>query len=150
MVSLHPHKLTFPPPPCVCRFEKRIHLPLPGKPERVALFRICLGALNLAPDVSLDALADLTEHYSGADVAVVCKHAAYAPMRAKQAAVAKLYPPGEAFAQYIAAIKGAEAEVRAQPLVHADFLDAIAANKPSASGEGLKRFAEYAAEHGAV
>ena len=132
------------------RFEKRIHIPLPGAPERVLLFRLCLRGIALAGDVALEALAARTEHYSGSDCAVVAKHAAYAPMRHKQAALAAAFPGSERMRERIAAIKAAEGEVKATPISMADLLEAVAANRPSASVEGLARFVEYAREHGAT
>jgi SpoVK/Ycf46/Vps4 family AAA+-type ATPase len=132
------------------RFEKRIHIPLPGAPERVLLFRLCLRGIALAADVALEALAARTEHYSGSDCAVVAKHAAFAPMRHKQAALALAFPGSERMRERIAAIKAAEAEVKATPISMGDLLEAVAANRPSASVEGLARFVEYAREHGAT
>jgi len=116
----------------------------------VELFNLCLRGLTLGADVDLPALAARAAHYSGADIATVAKHAAYAPMRAKQAEVARLFPRADQIRDRIAAIKAGEADVKAQPITHDDLLDAVAANKPSASTEGLKRFEEYAAEHGAT
>lgn len=131
------------------RFEKRIYIPLPGPEERKALFRLCLKDIRMADDVDLEALAAATEHYSGADLAVVAKHAAYAPMRHKQAEVAKLFPRPDQVRDRIAAIQAAEWEVKTAPIHHGDLMDAVGANKPSASNENLKRFEEYAADHGA-
>jgi SpoVK/Ycf46/Vps4 family AAA+-type ATPase len=104
----------------------------------------------MGSDVDLEALAAQTEHYSGADIAVVAKHAAYSPMRHKQAEVALLFPRPEQLKERLAAIKAGEAEVKAQPICHRDLLDAIAANKPSASNDGLQKFEEYARQHGAT
>jgi katanin p60 ATPase-containing subunit A1 len=132
------------------RFEKRIYIPLPGPVERVALFRICLRTIRLGADVDLDALARLTDHYSGADIAVVCKHAAYAPMRHKQAEVGRAFPRPDQIRDRIMAIKAAEEEVKTAPIARADFEEAVGANKPSASVSNLKRFDDYAAEHGAT
>ena len=132
------------------RFQKRIHIPLPGPAERSLLFKLCLSGLTLAEDVDLGRLAALTEHYSGADVAVVAKHAAYAPMRHKQAEVAKQFPSPTQIKERIAAIKAGEGEVKARPIGMADLLEAVAANKPSASAMNLKAFERYAVEHGAT
>ncbi len=132
------------------RFEKRIHIPLPGPEERKALFRICLRDIRMGEDVDMGALAALTDNYSGADIAVVCKHAAYAPMRHKQAEVGRLFPRPDQLRERIGAIQAAEAAVKAAPIARADFEDAVAANKPSATNANLKRFDEYAAEHGAT
>ncbi len=125
------------------RFEKRIYIPLPGLEERVALLRITLRELALAEGVDLSALAAATEHYSGADMAVVAKHAAYAPMRRLQGEVSKRFPRADQVRDRIAAIQAAEADVSAAPITHGDLLEAIGANKPSASTDGLRRFEEF-------
>ena len=132
------------------RFEKRIYIPLPGIEERIALFRICLKDIKLAEDVNLRTLAQLTDHYSGADIAVVCKHAAYCPMRQKQAEVAKAFPRSDQIRERIEAIKASENEVRNAPITLRNFEEAITSNKPSASNANLKQFEIYAAEHGAT
>lgn len=132
------------------RFEKRIYIPLPGPPERQSMFRICLRDIRMGDDVDLDRLANITENYSGADIAVVCKHAAYAPMRHKQAEVARLFPRADQIRDRIAAIQASETEVKTAPIAMVDFEDAIAANRPSASVSNLKKFEEYAVEHGAT
>jgi katanin p60 ATPase-containing subunit A1 len=131
------------------RFEKRIYIPLPGAAERVTLFRLMLKSLTLGPDVDFARLAELTPHYSGADIAVVAKAASYAPMRKKQASLAIAFPRPEQIREKIAALKACEAEVSSSPIVMADFIESVAANKPSASHEGLSRFVEYSKEHGA-
>jgi hypothetical protein len=64
--------------------------------------------------------------------------------------VAALYPGADRVRERVAAIKAGEAAVKATPITMADFVEAVAANRPSASLEGLARFAEYAREHGAT
>jgi len=132
------------------RFEKRIYIPLPGAPERVTLFRLLLNTLILGSDVDFSKLAELTSNYSGADIAVVAKHASYAPMRRKQAALALAYPKPDQIREKIIALKACEAEVSSSPIVMADFVEAVASNKPSASHEGLAKFVAYSKEHGAT
>lgn len=51
---------------------------------------------------------------------------------------------------YINALVAAEEEIKQTPILQEDLEDAIAANRPSAGVEGLKRFDEYKNDHGAV
>jgi transitional endoplasmic reticulum ATPase len=57
------------------RFDKLIHIPPPGREARKEIFRIHTKKTPLAEDVDFERLADLTEGYTGADVAAVCKTA---------------------------------------------------------------------------
>eukprot|EP00752_Nemacystus_decipiens_P008068 g7212.t1 len=63
------------------RLEKRIYIPLPTEVGRKELFRINLGDVEVDDDVDLDTLANLTDGYSGADVAIVCRDAAMMSVR---------------------------------------------------------------------
>eukprot|EP01063_Lacrimia_lanifica_P033065 TRINITY_DN5799_c0_g6_i1.p1 TRINITY_DN5799_c0_g6~~TRINITY_DN5799_c0_g6_i1.p1 ORF type:complete len:710 (+),score=225.53 TRINITY_DN5799_c0_g6_i1:88-2130(+) len=63
------------------RLEKRIYIPLPEAEARVELFSINLKDLQLAPDVSVEGLAAMTDGYSGADIHQVCRDASMGPMR---------------------------------------------------------------------
>ncbi len=54
------------------RFDKLIYVPPPDKPARKEIFKIHLRKTPLAEDVDLDRLAELTEGYTGADIAGVC------------------------------------------------------------------------------
>jgi katanin p60 ATPase-containing subunit A1 len=132
------------------RFEKRIYIPLPGPEERKVLLRLCLQKIKLADGIDTDALASLLNNYSGADIAVVCKHAAYAPMRHKQAEVQRKFPRADQMRERVLAIQAAEAEIMNAGITQTDFEEAIAANKPSASGGNLKHFEEYARDHGST
>jgi AAA+ superfamily predicted ATPase len=132
------------------RFEKRIYIPLPGPEERKVLLRLCLQKIKLADGIDTDALAALLNNYSGADIAVVCKHAAYAPMRHKQAEVLRKFPRADQMRERVLAIQAAEAEIMNAGITQSDFEEAINANKPSASGGNLKHFEEYARDHGST
>ena len=57
------------------RFDKLIYVPPPDKSARKEIFSIHLRKTPLAEDVDLDKLAELTEGYTGADIAGVCKTA---------------------------------------------------------------------------
>ena len=63
------------------RLEKRIYIPLPSTEGRRKLFEINLKDVNKEKDVNIFELVRLTEGYSGADIANVCREAAMMPMR---------------------------------------------------------------------
>jgi katanin p60 ATPase-containing subunit A1 len=63
------------------RLEKRIYIPLPSTEGRRKLFEINLKDVSKEKDVNMSELVRLTEGYSGADIANVCREAAMMPMR---------------------------------------------------------------------
>ena len=63
------------------RLEKRIYIPLPSTEGRRKLFEINLKDVSKEKDVNITELVRLTEGYSGADIANVCREAAMMPMR---------------------------------------------------------------------
>jgi transitional endoplasmic reticulum ATPase len=58
------------------RFDYVLDLPLPDRADRREILAIHAGGLPLADDVNLEEVADLTEGWTGADLALVCKKAA--------------------------------------------------------------------------
>ena len=65
------------------RLEKRVYIPLPEKEGRLQLFRINLKTVALQEDINWEKLVEITEGYSGADLANVCREAALMPLRRK-------------------------------------------------------------------
>jgi katanin p60 ATPase-containing subunit A1 len=65
------------------RLEKRIYIPLPTAIGRDQLFKINLRGIPIADDVDWENLIRITEGYSGADLANVCRDAAMMPLRRK-------------------------------------------------------------------
>ncbi|CAF3360757.1 unnamed protein product [Rotaria socialis] len=65
------------------RFEKRIYIPLPGVNERAAMFKTHLGtsSYHTIKEHEWLQLAHKSDHYSGADIAVVCREALLRPIR---------------------------------------------------------------------
>ena len=57
------------------RFDRLVHIGYPDREARRSIFFIHCRDKPLAPDVSIDELARVTEQYSGADIAAVCKEA---------------------------------------------------------------------------
>jgi len=64
------------------RFEKRVYIPLPDKTAREKLFTIHIGKepVKLNPS-SISKFAQLTEGYSGSDIATIVRETFYIPLR---------------------------------------------------------------------
>ncbi|MES2286039.1 MAG: ATP-dependent zinc metalloprotease FtsH [Bacteroidota bacterium] len=69
------------------RFDRHIHLDLPNKQERFAIFKVHLKPLLLDEKVDMEYLASQTPGFSGADIANVCNEAALIAARKKKKAV---------------------------------------------------------------
>ena len=65
------------------RFEKRVYIPLPNKIGRKKMFEINLKDVEVEKNVNFDELVKITDGYSGADIANVCREAALMNMRRK-------------------------------------------------------------------
>lgn len=63
------------------RFDRIIEVPLPDKKSRLDIFKIHTARKPLAEDVDLEKLAELTEGYTGADIAAVCSNASMLAIR---------------------------------------------------------------------
>ncbi|PNW77789.1 hypothetical protein CHLRE_10g451850v5 [Chlamydomonas reinhardtii] len=63
------------------RLEKRILIGLPDAAARLALLRLHLRGVSLAADVDLATVATACEGLSGADIRLMCREAAMAPLR---------------------------------------------------------------------
>jgi len=75
------------------RLESHVEVPAPDEAARRAIFRVHTRGKPLGGDVDLDALAERTVGYSGADVAAVCREAA---MRAIREVAEAVDDPAEA------------------------------------------------------
>ena len=63
------------------RFDRQIHVDLPDLNERIAIFKVHIKGLKLAPDFDVEFLAKHTPGFSGADIANVCNEAALTAAR---------------------------------------------------------------------
>lgn len=70
------------------RFDRHIHLDLPNKNERYAIFKVHLKTLLLDKSVDAEYLASQTPGFSGADIANVCNEAALIAARKRKDAIA--------------------------------------------------------------
>jgi len=65
------------------RFDRIIYVPPPDKQARLEIFKVHTRNMPLAEDVNLEELAELTEGYTGADIAALCREAALTALREK-------------------------------------------------------------------
>merc|ERR1711985_201123 len=63
------------------RLDQLIYIPLPDKPARQGILESTLKKSPIAPNVSLAFMAELTDGFSGADLAELCQRAAKAAIR---------------------------------------------------------------------
>merc|ERR1712194_791949 len=63
------------------RLDQLIYIPLPDKPARQGILESTLKKSPLAPNISLAFIAELTDGFSGADLAELCQRAAKAAIR---------------------------------------------------------------------
>ena len=83
------------------RLEKRVYIPLPSAVGRRELFKINMKGCEISDDVDTDSLADLTEWYSGADIANVARDAAMMSVRRLMGAARKLGLAGPDMQKYL-------------------------------------------------
>ncbi|QOJ15652.1 MAG: ATP-binding protein [Planctomycetia bacterium] len=103
------------------RFDVKILIPLPDPPARFRLFEIHLSKRPLADDVDFAALVEVSEGYSGADVAAVCARAASAVF-----------------------LESVQRGSEARPIAMSDLVEALSRTPPSVSPADADRFARWA------
>ncbi|XP_041017130.1 uncharacterized protein LOC121259565 isoform X1 [Juglans microcarpa x Juglans regia] len=63
------------------RLPRRLMVNLPDAPNREKIVRVILAKEELSPDVDLEAIANMTDGYSGSDLKNLCVTAAHCPIR---------------------------------------------------------------------
>ncbi|KAL8140122.1 hypothetical protein V2J09_006143 [Rumex salicifolius] len=63
------------------RLPRRLMVNLPDAPNRAKILRVILSKEELSPEVDMDAIANLTDGYSGSDLKNLCVAAAHRPIR---------------------------------------------------------------------
>jgi vacuolar protein-sorting-associated protein 4 len=142
------------------RFEKRIYIPLPDRDARRALIALKLRDLqNGLADGDIETLADWTEGFSGADIAILCRDASMAPLNRIQCAThfcerdGALWPcdPDEAGAIQMTVLEMRQdqlARLRTSEWGMDDFAAAMERTRPTVSQSDLARFEQWTQEFG--
>ena len=63
------------------RLDQLIYIPLPDKASRMQIFKAVLRKSPVAPNVSFDFCADLTQDFTGADITELCQRSAKSAIR---------------------------------------------------------------------
>jgi len=101
------------------RFDRLIYVPPPDFKARVEIFKVHTRKMPLADDVNLEELAKMTEGYTGADIAAVCREAAIFALRE---------------------------EFKVRPVQMKHFLKALKVVPPSLTKEDIERYERMARE----
>ncbi|CAB4253919.1 similar to Saccharomyces cerevisiae YPR173C VPS4 AAA-ATPase involved in multivesicular body (MVB) protein sorting [Maudiozyma barnettii] len=144
------------------RFEKRIYIPLPDVAARTKMFEINVGdtPCSLSKD-DYRSLGQMTDGYSGSDIAVAVKDALMQPIRKIQSAThfknvsedsdTKLYTPcspGDPEAEELSWISIEADELKEPELTIKDFLKAIKTTRPTVNDEDLRKQEEFTSDFG--
>jgi len=123
------------------RLDQLIYIPLPDKPSRLSVFKANLRKSPIAPNVSMDFCADMTENFTGADITELCQRACKAAIRECIAA--------EEDRRRLAADAGEDAEMDENvedpvPVItRRHFEEAFAAARRSVNTHDLHKFEEF-------
>jgi transitional endoplasmic reticulum ATPase len=70
--------------PALCRpgrFDYHIEVPMPDYPGRLAILQVCLAKMKTRGALAIEALAEATAGYSGAELAALCREAGLQAIR---------------------------------------------------------------------
>jgi len=116
------------------RFEKRVHVPLPGLKGRAGIFKIHTEGVDTAlSDEDFIELAVRSENYSGRDIANVCREVIMLPIR-------ELDMSG--------LLEHSEEEVKVRDLTLNDFVKTLKKVKPMTNKALLRQYQDWADEFG--
>ncbi|CAF1525606.1 unnamed protein product [Adineta ricciae] len=148
------------------RFEKRIYIPLPEVHERVGMFKVHLGsgANHTVREDEWMQLAQRADHYSGADIGVVCREALLRPIRRLSSAThfkriqnpnkngpRQLWiscSPGDAGAKEMTLEEISSEELCDPPVLMSDMLAALSTQKATVRETDLLRYKQFTEEFG--
>lgn len=144
------------------RFEKRIYIPLPDVAARTKMFEINVGDTPCAlSKEDYRSLGQMTDGYSGSDIAVAVKDALMQPIRKIQMAThfkdvsedsdVKLYTPcspGDPDAKEMSWVDIEADELKEPELTIKDFLKAIKTTRPTVNDEDLRKQEEFTRDFG--
>lgn len=109
------------------RLDQLIYVPLPDHKSRMAILHANVRKSPLAPDVSLEEIAERTDGFSGADLTEVCQRACKLAIRDDIAR----------------ATSGEAVDEKRRVITRAHFENALEAARQSVSSEELKKFKLY-------
>ena len=140
------------------RFERRIYIPLPDTPARLALLRIHLGKTPHTLDgAALEAVARRCDGLSGADINVLVRDALMEPVREMQAAQhfaedasGNCYPvaPTARGAKRMTLMDVPAAKLALPVVTAAHFERALGAVRPTVGADDIAKHLQFSSEFG--
>ncbi|KAK9379189.1 P-loop containing nucleoside triphosphate hydrolase protein [Kockiozyma suomiensis] len=144
------------------RFERRIYIALPEVEARTTMFKLNVGTTPCElTQADYRSLGEMTEGYSGSDIAVAVRDALMQPVRKVQMAThfkwveapdgtRKLTPcsPGDANAIEMSWMDIAGDQLQEPPLVFKDFVKAVKSSRPTVNAEDIRKHDEFTADFG--
>ncbi|KAH0806106.1 vacuolar protein sorting-associated protein 4B-like [Histomonas meleagridis] len=142
------------------RFEKKIYIPLPDYEARLALVRLkTKGTPSDLTEQDIQEIARLTDGYSGADMNILARDAAMAPVNRIQQAEnfveyqGQLYPcnPGTPGSMHMTVLEMSPAQLamlKPPSLTIDDFRQSIQKVRPSVSKQDLIQYEKWTKEFG--
>jgi len=125
------------------RFEKRIYIPLPNRESRKQIFKLEIEKRGFKlQGITFDELVNLTEGYSGRDIANICKEAIMMMLRRANPNIADKL-------QKVKDLSELEQETyRIEPITREELLEALNRIKPAISQEEVKKYEEWGRQFG--
>ena len=116
------------------RLVKRLYIPLPEEPARIQIVRNLLHSqTHLIKDNEFEEIGNLTEGYSGADMANLCKESAMGPIRSLDYSRMESVQPEDV-----------------RPINFCDFQDALRQVKASVSDKDLQMYLDWNNQYGST
>ncbi|KAI4164986.1 MAG: hypothetical protein LQ342_001262 [Letrouitia transgressa] len=148
------------------RFQRRVHISLPDLPGRMKMFELAVGTTPCdLKSADYKTLGQLSEGYSGSDIAIAVQDALMQPVRKIQTAThykkvnvdgeegevsEKLTPcsPGDKGAIEMNWTEVDSDMLLEPPLMLKDFVKAVKGARPTVSAQDIQKSAEWTAEFG--
>ena len=125
------------------RFEKRIYIPLPDHEARKEIFRLNLEKRGFEIEgITYDELANLTEGYSGRDIANACREAIILMLRRSNPDIYEKLARIQSLQQL------QEMKYKVTPIKREELLMAIEKVKPPITQQDIQRYIEWMKQHG--
>ncbi len=125
------------------RFEKRIYIPLPNREARKEIFRLNLEKKGFRIEgITYDELADLTEGYSGRDIANICREAIILMLRRSNPDIYEKLSRIQSLEQL------EQMKYMVTPIKREELLEAIEKVKPPITKQDIQRYIEWMKQHG--
>ncbi len=135
-------------PALLRRLEKRIMIPMPSKDARKAMLLKHLSQhQHKLSDEDLERCGDITEGYSGADMKLLCKEAAMAPVRR---IIASRLPSTKDCSRTntSTSIPRVQKLLEKDPITLADLQSSLQVTKPSTSSKRSRQYMDWSRDYG--